>query len=96
MTSKEALSRLKVNQAHSTGQNNHQWLINIGEQENMCTFKENLRWQNKTDIAPTFQTPQTMVDFFHNKGIDKLKMDENCQFMQRFDFTGQLQQNCLL
>ena len=40
VTSKEALSKLKLKQPPSTGQENYQNLTSVWQQENLCTFKD--------------------------------------------------------
>ena len=40
----------------------------------MSSFKDFLRWYNKKDVVPTLETIQTMILFYHDKGIDTLKL----------------------
>ena len=40
----------------------------------MCTFKDFLRWYNNKNVVPMLEAMQKMVDFYHNKGIDMLKL----------------------
>ena len=40
----------------------------------MCTFKDFLRWYNNKDVVPTLEAVQKMLAFYHNKGIDMLKL----------------------
>ena len=40
----------------------------------MTTFKDFLRWYNNKDVVPTLEAMQKMIDFYHNKGIDMLKL----------------------
>ena len=44
--SKEAVLTLKLKQQPETGQKNYQYLKIVWQQENLCTFKDFLRWYN--------------------------------------------------
>ena len=74
LTSKEGLSKLKMNQPPATGQENYQQLTNVWQEENMCSFKDILRWYNNKDVLPTLEAMQKMVYFYHNRGIDLFKL----------------------
>ena len=40
----------------------------------MSSFKDFLRWYNNKDVVPTFEAMQKMIAFYHDKGIDMLKL----------------------
>ena len=40
----------------------------------MQYFSDFLRWYNNKDIVPTLEAMQKMIEFYHNKGIDMLKL----------------------
>ena len=40
----------------------------------MCTFEDILRRYNNKKVVPTLQARQKVVDFYHNNGIDMLKL----------------------
>ena len=40
----------------------------------MTTFKDFLKWYNDKDVVPTLEAMQKMMQFYHNKGIDMLKL----------------------
>ena len=40
----------------------------------MTTFRDFLRWFNNKDVVPTLDAMQEMIKFYHNKGIDLLKL----------------------
>ena len=40
----------------------------------MRTFKDFLRWYNNKDVVSTLEAMRNMVDFYHNKGTDMLKL----------------------
>ena len=62
LTSKEGLSKLKLKQPHATGQ------------ESTYTFKDFLRWYNNNDVVPTLEAMQKLVELYHNREIDKVKL----------------------
>ena len=43
----------------------------------MRTFKDSLRWYNNKDVVPTLEAMQKMVEFYHNKVNDMLKLGCN-------------------
>ena len=40
----------------------------------MQYFSDFLKWYNIKDVVPTLEAMQTMIGFYHNKGIDMLKI----------------------
>ena len=40
----------------------------------MTVFKDFLQWYNNKDVVPTLEAMQKMIQFYHNKGIDMLKL----------------------
>ena len=71
---KEALSKLELSKLPPSGEKNYQFLLDIWNQENMCTVKDFLRWYNNKDNVPTLEAMRKMLAFFHKKGIDMLKL----------------------
>ena len=69
----EALSKMKFSKPPPSGEENYQCLLDIWNHENMCTFKDFLRWYNNKDVVPTLEAMQKMLAFYHKKGIDMLK-----------------------
>ena len=74
LTSKETLSKLKLKQPPATRQKNYQYMTSVWQQKNMRTFKDFLRSYNNKDVVPTLEAKQKMIDFYHNEGIDMLKL----------------------
>ena len=74
LTTEEALSKMKLSKPPPSGKENYQYLLDIWNQENMCTFKDFLRWYNNKDGVPTLEAMQKMLVFYHKKGIDMLKL----------------------
>ena len=56
-----------MKQPPATVQENYHYLNSVWQQENMRTFKDK-------DVVPTLEAMQKVVDFYHNKGIDMLKL----------------------
>ena len=73
MTSKEALSKLEMQQPPATGQENYQYLTSVW-QKNMCTFKDFLRSYNNKDVVLTAEAMQKLVGFCPNSGFHILKL----------------------
>ena len=40
----------------------------------MTTFQDFVRWYNNKDVVPTLEAMQKMMEFYHKKGIDILKL----------------------
>ena len=74
LKTEEALSKMKLSKPPPSGEENYQYLLDIGNHENMCTFKDFLRWYNNKDVVPTLEAMQKMLAFYHKKGIDMLKL----------------------
>ena len=70
----EALSKMKLSKPPPSGEENYQYLLDIWNHENMCTFKDFLHWYNNKDVVPTVEAMQKMLAFYHKKGIDMLKL----------------------
>ena len=60
--------------------------------EDMCTFKDFLRWYNNKDVVPTSEAMRKIVAFYHKKWIDKLKLGYTlpniAYFCHRQSFTA--------
>ena len=65
---------MKLSKPLPSGEENYQYLIDIWNHENMCTFKDFLRWYNNKDVVPTLEAMQKMLVFYHKKGIDMLNL----------------------
>ena len=40
----------------------------------MATFRDSVEWYNTEDVLPTLEEMQKMMESYHNKGIDMLKL----------------------
>ena len=65
---------MKLRKPPPSGEENYHFLLDIWNHENMCTFKDFLRWYNNKDVVPTLEVMQKKLVFFHKKGIDILKL----------------------
>ena len=74
LKTEEALSEMKLSKPPPSGEENYKNLLDIWNHENLCTFKDLLRWYNNKDIVPTLEAMQKMLDFHHKRGIDMLKL----------------------
>ena len=74
MTFTEASLKTKLSQPPPIGEENFQYLITVGEQGNMCSFKDVLRWNKDKVNVQMLESMQKMVDFQHNKSIEMLKL----------------------
>ena len=74
LKTEEAQSKMKLSKPPPSGEENYQYLLDIRNHENMCTFKDFLCRCNNKDVVPTLESMQKMLAFYHKKGIDMLKL----------------------
>ena len=74
LKTEEALSKLKLSKPPPLREENWQWLLDIWNHGNMCTFEDFLRWYNHKDVVPTLEAMHKKVAFYHMKGIGMLKL----------------------
>ena len=60
LKTEEAVSKMKLSIPPPSGQENYQYLLDIWNHENMCTFKDFLRWYNNKDVLPTPEAMQKL------------------------------------
>ena len=65
LKTEEALPKMKLSKPPTSGGENYQCLLDIWNQENMCTFKDFLRWYNNKDVVPTLEAMQKTLAFYH-------------------------------
>ena len=58
LKTEEALSKMELSKPPPSGEENYQYLLDIWNHENMCTFKDFLRWYNNKDVVPTLEAMQ--------------------------------------
>ena len=74
LKTEEALSKMKLSKPPPSGEENYQYLLDTWNHENMCTFKDLLRWYNNKDVITTLEAMQKKLAFYHKKEIDMLKL----------------------
>ena len=74
LSQESAMQKLRITRPPLTGEQNYANLVEVWEREKMTTFKDFLRWYNNKDVLPTLEAMQKMIDLYHNKGIDMLKL----------------------
>ena len=53
---------------------NFSCLQSLWERKNMQFFSDFLKWYHNKDVVPTLEAMQKMIEFYHKKGIDMLKL----------------------
>ena len=67
LKTEEALSKMKLSKPPPSWEENYHYLLDIWNHENMCTFKDFLRWFNNKDVVPTLEAMQKMLAFYRKK-----------------------------
>ena len=65
---------MKLSKPQPSGEENYQYLLDVWNHENMCTFRDFLRWYNNKDVVSTLEAMQKMLAFYHKKRNDTLKL----------------------
>ena len=74
LTTEQAVAKLRMDRIPPTGVENYSYLQSVWEINNMQCFSDFLKWYNNKDVVPTLEAMQKMIEFYHNKGIDMLKL----------------------
>ena len=74
LSQQEALKKLRLKVVPPSGFDNYNYLESVWEHEQMTTFQDFVRWYNNKDVVPTLEAMQKMMEFYHNNGIDMLKL----------------------
>ena len=74
LTTEQANVKLKLSKHPPTGIEKYQYLQQIWKQEQMSSIKDFLRWYNIKDVVPILEAMQKLIVFYHDKGIDMLKL----------------------
>ena len=74
LTTEHAVAKLRMDRIRPTNFENYSYLQSVWENNNMQNFSDFLKWYNNKDVVPTLEVMQKMIDFYHNKGIDILKL----------------------
>ena len=74
LSSEQAVCKLGLNKIPPTSDDNYAYLRSIWVSEGMKSFKNFLMWYNNKDVVPTLEAMQKMIEFYHQKEIDMLKL----------------------
>ena len=74
LSQQEALKKLRLKVVPLSGVDNYNYLKVIWEEEQKSTFRDFVEWYNNKGVVPTLEAMQKMIEFYHNKGIDILKL----------------------
>ena len=73
-TTEEEVAQLRMDRLPPTGAENYSYLQNVWVSEGMKSFRDFLMWYNNKDVVPTLEAMQKMIEFYHQKEIDMLKL----------------------
>ena len=73
-TSEQVVVKLRMDEIPPTGAEIYSFLQSVWENNNMHFFSDLLHWYNNKDVVPTLEAMQKMIEFYHKKGIDMLKL----------------------
>ena len=74
LTTEQAVAKLRRDRIPPTGDENYSYLQSVWENDNMQNFLDFLKWYNNKDVVPTLEAMQKMIEFYHNMGINMLKL----------------------
>ena len=74
LSSEQAVCKLRLNKIPPTGDENYAYLRSIWVSEGMKPFKDFLMWYNNKDVVPTLEAMQKMIELYHQKEIDMLRL----------------------
>ena len=70
----QALKKLQIKTVPPSGLDNYSYLQQTWQKNGMTVLKDFLQWYNNKDVVPTLEAMQKVIQFYHNKGIDMLKL----------------------
>ena len=74
LLTEQAVAKLRLERIPPTVAKNYSCLQGVWENINLQFFSDFLKWYNNKDVVPTIEAMQKMIEFYHNKGIDMLKL----------------------
>ena len=74
LTTEQAVSKLRMDRKPQTGAENYSCLQSIWVSEGMKSFKDFLMWYINKDVVPTLEAMQKIIELYHQKEIDMLKL----------------------
>ena len=69
LKTEEALSKMRLSKPPPSGEENYQYLLDIWNHENMCTFNDFLRWYNNKDVAQHSKQCKQCLPFITRKEL---------------------------
>ena len=74
LITEQAVVNLRMDRIPPTGAENYSFLQSVWEKNNMQYFSDFLKWYNNQDVVPTLGAMQKMIELYHNRGNDMLKL----------------------
>ena len=74
LTTEQAVAKLRMDRIPPTGAENYSYLQSVQENNNMQYFLDFLKWYKNKDVVPALQAMEKMIEFYHNKRIEMLKL----------------------
>ena len=74
LTTEQAVAKSRMDRISPTGAENYSYLQSVWENNNIQYFSFFLKRYNNKDVVPTLEAMQKMIEFYHNKRIDMLKL----------------------
>ena len=74
LTTELSVAKLRMDRIPPTGAENYSYLQSVWEKNNMQYFLEFLKCYNNEYVFPTVEAMQNLIEIYHNKGIDRLKL----------------------
>ena len=74
LSSEQAVCKLGLNGIPPTGDENYAYLRSIWLSKRTKSFEDFLVWYNNKDVVPTLEAMQKLIEFYHQKAIDMLKL----------------------
>ena len=74
LTTEQAVAKLRMDRIPPTGVENYSYLQSVWENNNMQNISDFLICYNNEDVVLTLEAMHKLIEFYHNKGIDMLKL----------------------
>ena len=74
LTTEQAVVKLRMDKIPPTSVECYSYLQSVWENNNMQNFSNFFKWYKIKDVVQTLEAMQKMIEFYHNKGIDMLKL----------------------
>ena len=74
LTTDKAVAKLRMNRIPPTGAAKYSYLQRVWENNNMQCFSDFLKWYKNKHVVPTLEAMRKMIEFYHMKWIDVLKL----------------------